>query len=167
GLLGIALQPDFAHTHGVYLYWTQSKSGTVSSDIADVPVLGNRVDRYVWNPAAQSLTFDKNIIMLRSFQADAGQPMRGNHDGGKILFGPDGKLYFQIGDNGRRGQLQNLAGGPFGPGQPDDQFGGPAPDDAHLTGAIFRLNPDGSIPNDSPFAGVTAAQVAQVQQQAG
>src|SRR5262249_60659749 len=75
GLLGIALQPDFAHTHGVYLYWTQSKSGTVSSDIADVPVLGNRVDRYVWDPAKQTLTFDKNIIMLRSFQADAGQPM--------------------------------------------------------------------------------------------
>ena len=32
GLLGIALQPDFAHTHGVYLYWTQSQSGTVSSE---------------------------------------------------------------------------------------------------------------------------------------
>ena len=46
GLLGIALQPDFVHTHGVYLYWTQSKSGTVSTDIADVPVLGNLVDRY-------------------------------------------------------------------------------------------------------------------------
>src|SRR5262249_41644890 len=119
GLLGIALQPDFARTHGVYLYWTQSKSGTVSSDIADVPVLGNRVDRYVWNPGTQTLTFDKNLLMLRSFQADAGQPLRGNHDGGKILFGPDGKLYVQIGDQGRRGQLQNLPNGPFGPGQAD------------------------------------------------
>jgi uncharacterized protein (TIGR03118 family) len=167
GLLGIALQPNFAHTRGVYLYWTQSKSGTVSSDPADVPLLGNRVDRYVWNPARQTLTFDKNLIMLRSFQADAGQPLRGNHDGGKILFGPDGKLYFQIGDQGRRGQMQNLASGPFGPGQPDDQFGGPAPDDAHLTGVIFRLNPDGTTPSDNPFANVTAAQMAQIEQQAG
>jgi uncharacterized protein (TIGR03118 family) len=167
GLLGIALQPDFTHTHGVYLYWTQSKSGTVSSDIADVPLLGNRVDRYVWNSAQQTLTFDKNLIMLRSFQADAGQPLRGNHDGGKILFGPDGKLYFQIGDQGRRGQLQNLASGPFGPGQADDQFGGPAPDGAHLTGVIFRLNPNGTVPKDNPFASVTASQIAQLEQQAG
>src|SRR5206468_660357 len=81
GLLGIALQPDFARTHGVYLYWTQSQSGTVSGDIADVPLLGNRVDRYVWDPTSQTLTFDQNIIMLRSFQADANQPMRGNPDG--------------------------------------------------------------------------------------
>src|ERR671934_194047 len=101
GLLGIALQPNFTQTHGVYLYWTQSQSGTVSSDAADVPLLGNRVDRYVWDPSTQTLTFDKNLIMLRSFQADANQPLRGNHDAGKILFGPDGKLYFQIGDQGR------------------------------------------------------------------
>ena len=156
GLLGIALQPNFSKTHGVYLYWTQSKSGTVSSDINDVPVLGNRVDRYVWNPTKQTLTFDKNIIRLRSFQADANQPERGNHDAGKILFGPDGKLYFQIGDQGRRGQLQNLPDGPFGPTQSDDQFGGPQPDATHLTGVIFRLNPDGTAPRDNPFFKVGA-----------
>src|SRR5205807_2123654 len=167
GLLGIALQPNFATTHGVYLYWTQSSTGADSPNLAEVPLLGNRVDRYVWNPATETLTFDKNIIMLRSFQADANQPMRGNHDGGKILFGPDGKLYFQIGDQGRRGQLQNLAAGPFGPGQPDDQFGGPAPDNAHLTGVIFRLNADGTTPSDNPFAKVTAQDMAQIEQAAG
>src|SRR5262245_61759712 len=156
GLLGIALQPDFTNTHGVYLYWTQSSTGADSGNLADVPVLGNRVDRYVWNPTTQALTFDKNIIMLRAFQADANQPMRGNHDAGKILFGADGKLYFQIGDNGRRGQLQNLPNGPFGGGQADDQFGGPQPDNAHLTGVIFRLNPDGTTPTDNPFFRVGA-----------
>lgn len=167
GLLGIALQPDFANTLGVYLYWTESSTGADSANLAEVPLLGNRVDRFLWNPTTQTLTFDKNIIKLRAFQADANQPMRGNHDGGKILFGPDGKLYFQIGDQGRRGQLQNIASGPFGPGQPDDQFGGPAPDDAHLTGAIFRLNADGTTPSDNPFAAVTAAQMASLEQQAG
>ncbi|HVG85888.1 MAG TPA: PQQ-dependent sugar dehydrogenase [Vicinamibacterales bacterium] len=34
---------------------------------------------------------------------------------------------------------------------PDDDFGGPLPDNAHLTGAILRLNDDGSIPGDNPF----------------
>jgi len=162
GLLGIALQPNFSRTHGVYLYWTQSKSGTVSADIADVPVLGNRVDRYVWDPSAGTLTFDRNIIRLRSFQADANQPMRGNHDGGKIVFGPDGKLYVQIGDQGRRGQLQNLADGPFGGGLPDDQFGGPEPDPTHDTGVIFRLNPDGTAPSDNPFFKAGAAMGGNV-----
>src|SRR5213079_2866157 len=79
GLLGIALQPDFANTHGVYLYWTQSNTGADSAALPDVPLLGNRVDRFVWDPVKQTLTFDKNIILLRSFQADPGQPMRGNH----------------------------------------------------------------------------------------
>ncbi|HJZ92802.1 MAG TPA: TIGR03118 family protein, partial [Gemmataceae bacterium] len=151
GLLGIALSPNFATDHLVYLYWTQSSTGADSANLADVPVLGNRVDRYVWNPNAKTLSFDKNIIMLRSFQADPGQPMRGNHDAGKIVFGPDGKLYIQIGDQGRRGQMQNLQDGPFGPTQSDDQFGGPQPDDAHDTGVIFRLNPDGTAPTDNPF----------------
>src|SRR5262249_12655255 len=138
-----------------------------SANLADVPLLGNRVDRYIWNAATETLTLDRNIILLRALQADAGQPMRGNHDAGKILFGPDGKLYFQIGDQGRRGQLQNLPSGPFAPGQPDDQFGGPAPDDAHLTGVIFRLNPDGSAPGDNPFANVAPQDIAQLEQRAG
>src|SRR5438874_1274664 len=61
GLLGIALDPDFATSHGVYLYWTQSSTGADSANLADVPLLGNRVDRYVWNPGTQTLTFDRNI----------------------------------------------------------------------------------------------------------
>ena len=68
-----------------------------------------------------------------------------------IKFGPDEKLYIYMGDNGRRGQMQNLPDGPGAAGQPDDQFGGPEPDDAHLTGVILRLNDDGSTPADNPF----------------
>ena len=36
-------------------------------------------------------------------------------------------------------------------------FGGPAPDDAHLSGVILRLNPDGSAPADNPFFAAGAA----------
>jgi glucose/arabinose dehydrogenase len=150
GLLGIALHPQFPANPGVYLYWTESTTGADSTVLAETPLLGNRVDRFVWNGSA--LTLQTNIIRLRAFQEDAGQPLRGNHDGGVIRFGPDGKLYIYIGDNGRRGQMQNLPDGP-GPagGLPDDQFGGPEPDNAHLTGVILRLNDDGTTPESNSF----------------
>ena len=158
GLLGIALDPQFPTDPAVYLYWTESSTGADANTLPDVPLLGNRVDRFLWN--GSTLTFDRNLIHLRAFQADAGQPLRGNHNGGVIRFGPDGKLYIFIGDNGRRGNLQNLPCGPTaicpGPIVPDDQFGGPAPDDAHLTGVVLRLNEDGSAPSDNPFFGAGA-----------
>jgi glucose/arabinose dehydrogenase len=160
GLLGIALHPHFFVTGRVYLFWTESTSGADSTDLADVPLLGNRVDRFVWN--GSTLTFEQNIIRLRAFQADAGQPLRGNHDGGVLRFGPDEKLYIVMGDNGRRGQLQNLVDGPFGPGIPDDQFGGPEPDNAHLTGVILRLNDDGTAPSSNPFFAAGASMGGEV-----
>ena len=117
-----------------------------TANVDQVALLGNRVDRYVWN--GSTLTFDRNLIKLRALQPDAGQPSRGNHNGGVVRVGPDGKVYIIFGDNGRRGFLQNItSGGPV----PDDQFGGPEPDDAHFTGVILRLNDDGSTPTDNPF----------------
>jgi aldose sugar dehydrogenase len=185
GLLGIALHPNFPVNPGVYLYWsctapappasdpffpTQERCsltpelGADSNNTLAVPLLGNRVDRFVWT--GSTLAFDRNLIMLRSFQhdgapippgqGDESQPPRGNHDGGVIHFGPDGKLYVQVGDLGRRGQLQNLPRGPLGDGSADDQFGGPEPDNAHLSGVILRLNDDGSTPADNPFVGTGA-----------
>jgi uncharacterized repeat protein (TIGR01451 family) len=146
GMLGLALHPYFKLNRFVYLYWTESSTGVDSTNLADVPLLGNRVDRYIWDGTA--LTFDRNLIKLRAYQADGAQPLRGNHNGGILRFGPDGKLYILMGDNGRRGFLQNVtSGAPV----PDDQFGGPEPDDAHLTGFILRLNDDGSTPTDNPF----------------
>ncbi len=153
GLLGIALAPGFPGDPSVFLYWTESTTGADSPNAADVPLLGNRIDRFVWNGA--TLTQANNVIRLRAFQADAGQPLRGNHNGGVLAFGPDGKLYAFFGDQGRRGWLQTLPCGPTptcpGPIVPDDQFGGPQPDDAHMSGVVLRLNADGTAPTDNPF----------------
>ena len=156
GLLGIALHPNFLLNGYAYLYWTESSTAADSTNIADVfQPLSNRVDRYVWN--GSTLTFDRNLIKLRAYQADPNQPLRGNHNGGILRFGPDGKLYILMGDNGRRGFLQNNQLGPV----PDDQFGGPEPDDAHLTGFILRLNDDGSTPTDNSFFNASTTLTGQ------
>jgi len=183
GLLGIALHPDFPDTPQVFLFWTMQSTalpsdpfvpderlgddanmfGPDTDEVLKVPLLGNRVDRFIWD--GSTLNFDRNLIHLRSFQNDAApeppnqgdqlQPARGNHDGGVLAFGPDGKLYVFFGDQGRRGQLQNLPSGPtatgLDPTVADDQFGGPEPDEAHFSGVILRLDTDGTAPADNPF----------------
>lgn len=158
GLLGIALHRDLPSNPSVYLYWTESTTGADTNVLSATPLLGNRVDRYRWD--GTSLTFDRNLLRIRALQEDAGQPPRGNHDGGVITFGLDGKLYVFVGDLGRRGHMQNLPCGPTatcpGPTVPDDQFGGPQPDNAHLSGVVMRLNDDGTAPADNPFYGVGA-----------
>ena len=109
---------------------------------------------------ARRSAFAQNLLVIRSFQADPTQPLRGNHNGGVIKFAREGgraRLYVVMGDQGRRGQMQNLEFG--APADPilhpnfpdDDQFGGPEPDQAHLSGVVLRLNDDGSAPDDNPF----------------
>ena len=146
GLLGIELHPQFPDTPFVYLYWTarndtqmpESLLGEDTEEPTEVPQLGNRVDRFTWD--GSSLTWDREIVRLPSntLETDTSGRIRGNHDAGPLIFGPDGMLYIQNGDQNLRGQLQNV------------QTGAP-PDDANLTGVILRLTDDGSIPEDNPF----------------
>ena len=173
GLLSVVLHPNFPTQPYVYVRWTESLSGVDSNVTADVPLLGNRVDRFTWD--GSTLSFDMNLMRLRARQTDniatSGHPgtnnanEAGNHNGGVMRFGPDGKLYVFMGDQGRRGWLQNLANGPFltAP-QVDDTFGGPAPGNAHLAGVILRVNDDGSTPADNPFYAVGAGIGGEVGQ---
>src|SRR6266511_1304240 len=60
GLLGVALHPDFPDTPFVYLYWTESTTGADTAVLSETPLLGNRVDRFVWD--GSTLTLDRNLI---------------------------------------------------------------------------------------------------------
>src|SRR4029450_6867666 len=85
GLRGIPLHPNFPATPHVYLYWTESATGADTTVLSETPLLGNRVDRFVWD--GSTLTPDQNIIRLRALQpAFAREPTpaagRGHHTGG-------------------------------------------------------------------------------------
>ena len=171
GLLAIALHPNFPVEPFVYVRWTESSAGADTTATSSVALLGNRVDRFRWD--GSTLSFDRSLLALRARQTDnipvpghpgtANQNENGNHNGGPLAFGPDGKLYVFVGDVGRRGWMQNLVNGPFLTAPlVDDTFGGPAPDDAHLTGVILRINADGSIPADNPFFATGAAMGGEV-----
>jgi glucose/arabinose dehydrogenase len=171
GLLSLVLHPNFPQTPEVFVRWTESSTGADSTVVTQTPLLGNRLDRFVWD--GSSLTLAGPVIALRARQTDnvpvPGHPgtnnpnENGNHNGGVMRFGPDGKLYLFTGDLGRRGWMQNLPNGPFLTAPfVDDTFGGPAPDNTHLAGVILRLNPDGSAPTDNPFFAVGATMGGEV-----
>jgi aldose sugar dehydrogenase len=111
----------------------------------------------VWN--GSTLTFAANLIRLRALQTDQNTvPLSTtvtpvcNHNGGKLAMGPDRKLYVAVGDVGRRSWMQNVT----------DTFGGPASDNAHLTGVVLRLNLNGTAPTDNPFYAAGAALGGEV-----
>lgn len=78
GLLGLALDPDYAVNSRIYVYFTSLENGQ----------LVNRVERYVFKNAELS---DQKVIFEGILGAN-------NHDGGRIEFGPDGYLYITTGD---------------------------------------------------------------------
>ncbi|MET0914788.1 MAG: PQQ-dependent sugar dehydrogenase, partial [Jiangellaceae bacterium] len=106
GLLGLAVAPDSPET--VYAYFTAAED--------------NRVVRMPYRGGALGAA---EVVV-------DGIPKAGNHNGGRLAFGPDGKLYVSTGDASRPERAQDL-----------DSLGG----------KILRLNPDGSIPADNPFDG--------------
>src|SRR5205823_10610619 len=49
GLLSMVLHPNFPTVPYAYIRWTQSSTGADSANVLDVPLLGNRLDRFIWN----------------------------------------------------------------------------------------------------------------------
>ena len=112
GLIGIAFDPEFGvSNHYVYFYYTGHD-------------LLNHLVRF---SADTDVGTDGPFELFRT-----SSPSFELHVGGSIQFGPDGKLYFAVGDNG------------YGPN---------AQDLSNPHGKILRINKDGSIPADNPFAG--------------
>jgi glucose/arabinose dehydrogenase len=112
GLTGITLHPAFETNRWLYLYYTYRDTG----------VLKNKVGRYRYENG--TLIEDKVILS----DLAGGQV----HNGGRLRFGPDGKLYVLTGDAAR------------------PSFG---QDSDRLEGKILRLNDDGSVPADNPQPG--------------
>ena len=113
GLMAVALDPGFTTNRWLYLsYTTKSGSGAII----------NRVVRYREEHGALS----EQTVILDNI------PGAQFHDGCRVTFGPDGKLYITTGDATERGLAQQMDS---------------------LAGKILRLNPDGTIPADNPFPG--------------
>ena len=109
GLAGIAVDPDFKYNYYVYLYYTYEKDGEIK----------NRVSRFALLYALMNETILLDNIPAARF-----------HDGGRIEFGPDEKLYITIGDATKPSSAQDIDS---------------------VSGKILRMNKDGSIPKDNPF----------------
>lgn len=107
GLLGLATAEDF-----LYAYFTAAED--------------NRIVRFPLDGEPGSFALGSPEVLLD------GIPKAGNHNGGRIAFGPDGKLYATAGDAGDRESAQNREA---------------------LSGKILRLDPDGSVPENNPFPG--------------
>ncbi|MFO7593980.1 MAG: PQQ-dependent sugar dehydrogenase [Pseudomonadota bacterium] len=122
GLLGMAFHPEFADNGQIFLSYTR-KGEPLTSVLAS----------YRSRDGGLSIEPDSEEVLL-----EVEQPYR-NHNGGHIAFGPDGYLYFGLGDGGS-------AGDPKGNGQNRNT----------LLGAILRLDVNGdvpyAIPKDNPFA---------------
>ena len=114
GLLGVAADPRFAQNRRFYLYATVEQGGRAV----------NRLTRWVLAPDARSAREEK--VLLDGIAAER------FHDGGRIRFGPDGRLYVGTGDAGVPPSAQDASG---------------------PNGKILRIGTDGEVPDDNPTPG--------------
>lgn len=137
GLLGLAVDPQFASNRYVYLYYSFKQGGVCpDGDVLNPNNPVNRVARFVLQDDNRVLTTTETVLVDNIPTVD------GDHNGGDLKFGHDGYLYVSIGDNDC-----NYEGGPCGGGNEA------ARDEHILLGKILRITRDGGIPPDNPFLG--------------
>jgi glucose/arabinose dehydrogenase len=94
GLVGVALDPNFAANGFVYVYYTVPGSGGGAAH--------NRVSRFTANgnvaAGGETVLLDLDPLTAAT-----------NHNGGGLAFGADGKLYVAVGDNATPANSQTLA----------------------------------------------------------
>jgi uncharacterized repeat protein (TIGR03806 family) len=119
GLLGMAFHPNYAANHQVFVSFTEGN-----------PMVSH-IARFTTTDGGATFGNRQDILSLD-------QPFD-NHDGGNIVFGPDGFLYIGFGDGGSGGDP-----------------GGRAQDTTDMLGDLLRVDVDGgapyAIPPDNPFA---------------
>jgi len=127
GLLGLAFHPRYGENGRFFVYYTDRNGDIHIAEFRASPASGDVAD-------ANS---EKLILLI-------GHRQFGNHNGGAIAFGPDGFLYFAVGDGGSGGD-------PNGNGQ---NLG------SHL-GKMLRVDIDSAspyaVPRDNPFVSRTGA----------
>lgn len=134
GLLGVAVDPQFATNRFIYLFWTV-KVGTACPRLtAAAPV--NRVSRFVL-PASNVISPTTEVVLIDNVPSPGG-----NHNGGDLGFGKDGYLYVSIGDGGC-----DYAGN-SGCGALNDA----SRDRNVLLGKVLRIDRNGAVPATNPFA---------------
>lgn len=119
GLLGLAFHPAYGENGRFYIIYTNRNGNTVLSQYTVDPADPNRAD-----PGSERF-----VLLVK-------QPF-GTHNGGPLLFGPDGMLYVGLGDGG-------AVGDPYDNAQ----------DPRTLLGSVLRLNVDDlpyTVPSDNPF----------------
>lgn len=124
GMLGIAISKNQQGKTFVFLYYTEANSSGI--------VIGNRLYRY-------ELIDNKLVNPLLLLNLPATSPIVGhgnNHNGGKVVIGPDNNVYLVVGDvGGRMGNIQNI-------------IRGSSPDG---TSGILRVTQDGKSVQNGPF----------------
>lgn len=137
GLLGLALHPELGQgTGNDYVY----VGYTVNNGTAEAPEPSAQIVRFSWDDQIQQL--GEPMILIE------GLPAGNDHNAGRVVFGPGGKLYYSIGEQGHN----------FGPNLRKPNLAQKLPTAAEVadkdwhtySGKILRLNLDGSIPEDNP-----------------
>jgi glucose/arabinose dehydrogenase len=131
GLLGAAIDPNFATNGFVYLYYTNNAGNCVAGSGG----LFNRVSRFTMT--GNTISAASELILLDNMNIPAG-----NHNGGDLDIGADGDLYVTIGDGGVN---------PRGTGDTA------AEDLSLLNGKILRITLTGGVPVDNPLVGMAGA----------